>query len=214
SFWDVNNAWIGVVMSVMTACVIQIIIKLVVVGLRPHFLTVCNPMSPSEAAAAGVQPKGGFGGLYYTTDVCRETDAKKLANAMQSFPSGHAAAAWTGLFYLSLYLNGKLKPFSNYHPSWWKFLAFLAPMVAATLLAGSLTLDMSHHWYDILAGSLVGVGVAMGVYRMTFASIWDWRWSHVPLPRGNNYREGDGLRYSLEEMDMWREHVATRRGGW
>jgi len=240
SFWDVNNACMGTVVSVMTGCVIQIIIKLVVVGLRPHFLTVCNPMSPSEALAQGVHPKGGFGGLYYNVDVCREKDAKKLANAMQSFPSGHSSAAWAGLFYLTLYLNGKLKPFSNYHPSWWKFLAVVAPMVAATLLVGSLTLDMSHNWYDIAVGGIIGALVATGSYRMTYASIVDWRWSHVPLPRGNMYvlgtsgshvlergwlgaramregyrkREGDGLGYSIEEMNMWSEYAGTRRGGW
>lgn len=243
SFWDVNNACMGTVISVMTGCVIQIIIKLVVVGLRPHFLTVCNPMSPSEALAAGVHPKGGFGGLFYTVDVCREKDAKKLANAMQSFPSGHSSAAWAGLFYCALYLNGKLKPFSNYHPAWWKFLLTLTPLVMATLMVGSLTLDMSHNWYDIAVGSAIGVLVALGSYRMTYASIFDWRWSHVPLPRGNVYmlggdhgegmgglekgwvgaralregyrkREGDGLGYSMEEMDMWSGYAGTRRGGW
>ncbi|KAF8425320.1 phosphatidic acid phosphatase type 2/haloperoxidase [Tirmania nivea] len=187
SFWDVNNACIGTVVSVMTGCVIQIIIKLLVAGLRPHFLTVCNPMSPSESLARGVLPKGGFGGLYYTVDVCREKDGKKLANAMQSFPSGHSCVTWAGLFYLSLYLNGKLKPFSNYHPSWWKLLAVVTPMVAATLVVGSLTLDMSHNWYDIAFGSAIGVLVAIGSYRMTYASVTDWRWSHVPLPRGNMY---------------------------
>ena len=243
SFWDVNNACIGTVVAVMTGCIIQIIIKLVVVGLRPHFLTVCNPMSPSEALAQGVHPKGGFGGLYYTVDVCREKDAKKLANAMQSFPSGHSNAAWAGLFYLSLYLNGKLKPFSNYHPSWWKFLSVIAPMVLATLLVGSLTLDMSHNWYDIAVGSTIGLLVGTGSYRMTYASVTDWRWSHVPLPRGNIYvfgtgvgssghalgkgwlgaramregyekRDGDGLGFSMEEMDIWSGYVGTRRGGW
>lgn len=243
SFWDVNNACIGTVVSVMTGCVIQIIIKLVVVGLRPHFLTVCNPMSPSEALAQGVHPKGGFGGLYYTVDVCREKDGKKLANAMQSFPSGHSSAAFGGLFYLSLYLNGKLKPFSNYHPSWWKFLSVIAPIIIAILLVGSLTLDMSHNWYDIVVGSIIGVLVATGSYRMTYASVTDWRWSHVPLPRGNMYvlgtgagssgyalgkgwvgaramrdgyekREGDGLGFSMEEMDMWSGYAGTRRGGW
>jgi membrane-associated phospholipid phosphatase len=239
SFWDVNNACIGVVKSVMSACVVQIILKLLVVGLRPHFLTVCNPMTPQEAALMGIMPKGGFGDLYYNVDICRNKDAAKVANAMQSFPSGHSTAAWGGLFYLSLYVNGKYKPFSNYHPAWWKFLLFLFPMVLATLLVGSLTLDMSHNWYDIFAGSLIGTFIAALTYRMTFASIFDWRWNHVPLPRGNMYNlgglkdrqlergwvgsksmatgyqnRGDGLSYSVEEMEMWSGLSATRQGGW
>lgn len=82
SFWNVNNGCMGVIYSVMTGATIQIIIKLAVPGLRPHFLSVCDPVLP-------LPPGEGFGGLYYTTEICRDHENRrdKIANAMQSFPS-------------------------------------------------------------------------------------------------------------------------------
>jgi diacylglycerol diphosphate phosphatase/phosphatidate phosphatase len=184
SFWNVNNGCMGVIYSVMTGATLQIIIKLVIPGLRPHFLTVCDPQIGAGATAAGE----GFGGVYFTTSICRDhadpERRKLIANALQSFPSGHSIAAWAGLFYLSLYLNAHLKIFSNYHPSYWKLLVFVAPLLAATLIVGSLTLDMSHNWYDIAVGSAIGVLMALLSYRMCFAAVWDFRWNHVPLKRG------------------------------
>lgn len=214
SFWNVSNGCMGVIYSVMTGAAIQIIVKLAVPGMRPHFLTVCDPqLGPNT-------PGQGFRGLYFDTSVCRDHDDAKrrdeIANALQSFPSGHSVAAWAGLLYLSLYLNGHLKIFSNYHPSYWKLLLFVAPLVAATLIVGSLSLDMSHNWYDIVAGSLLGCTMAILSYRMCFASVWDFRWNHVPLLRGARSGEAveHGFGYSLDEMRQWSGGCATRRAGW
>ncbi|PWW80112.1 acid phosphatase/Vanadium-dependent haloperoxidase [Tuber magnatum] len=208
SFWNVNNGCMGVIYSVMTGAALQIIIKLVVGGLRPHFLTVCDPQID------GVQGMG-YNGLYFDTSICRDhTDPKRrdeIANAMQSFPSGHSIAAWAGLFYLSLYFNGHLKIFSNYHPSYWKLLLFVTPMLAATLIVGSLSLDMSHNWYDIVVGSVMGVAMAILSYRMCFAAVWDFRFNHIPLARDPRI---PGFGYSMEELEDWSGGCATRRGGW
>lgn len=208
SFWNVNNGCMGVIYSVMTGATLQIIIKLVIGGLRPHFLTVCDPQID------GVQGMG-YGGLYFDTSVCRDhADPKRrdeIANAMQSFPSGHSIAAWAGLLYLSLYFNAHLKIFSNYHPSYWKLLLFVTPMLAATLIVGSLLLDMSHNWYDIVLGSVLGAVMAILSYRMCFAAVWDFRFNHIPLARDPRI---PGLNYSIEELEDWSGGCATRRGGW
>jgi len=214
SFWNVNNGCMGVIYSVMTGATIQIIVKLVVPGMRPHFLSVCDPQ-------IGPDTKGsGYRGMYFTTSICRDhSDPKRqdeIANALQSFPSGHSVAAWAGLLYLSLYLNAHLKIFSNYHPSYWKLLLFVTPLIAATLIVGSLSLDMSHNWYDIVVGSLIGIAMAILSYRMCFASVWDFRWNHVPLRRGANRgrEEVMGLGYTEHEMLGWCGGCATRRAGW
>lgn len=214
SFWNVNNGCMGVIYSVMTGATIQIIVKLVVPGMRPHFLTVCDPQIGPNTVGEGYRR------MYFTTEICRDHADKKrqdeIANALQSFPSGHSVAAWAGLFYLSLYLNAHLKIFSNYHPSYWKLLVFVTPLIAATLIVGSLTLDMSHNWYDILAGSLIGIFMAILSYRMCFASVWDFRWNHVPLKRGANrgHEEVLGMGYTGDEMRDWCGGCATRRAGW
>src|SRR6478752_3547499 len=43
SFWDFNNACLGVLYSLITAAVFQVFIKWLIGGLRPHFLDVCKP---------------------------------------------------------------------------------------------------------------------------------------------------------------------------
>ncbi|KAF8159155.1 phosphatidic acid phosphatase type 2/haloperoxidase [Crassisporium funariophilum] len=214
SFWNVNNGCMGVIYSVMTGATIQIIMKLVIPGMRPHFLTVCDPQLGPDVKGSG------YRGMYFDTSICRDHSNPdrqgEIANALQSFPSGHSVAAWAGLFYLSLYLNAHLKIFSNYHPSYWKLLAFVTPLVGATLIVGTLNLDMSHNWYDILAGSLIGILMAILGYRMCFASVWDFRWNHFPLRRGANRRREEvyGLGYTEQEMRDWCGGCATRRAGW
>lgn len=206
SFWNVNNGCWGVIYAVMTGATLQIMIKLVIGGLRPHFLAVCDPQIDDVKGQ-------GFQSLYFDITVCRDYENRRdlIANAMQSFPSGHSIASWAGLFYTSLYFNAHLKIFSNYQPSLWKLLLFLAPMLAATLIVGSLTLDMSHNWYDIVVGSMLGVVMAILSYRMCFASVWDFRCNHIPLPRN---REIPAFGYGIEELEDWSGCVATRKGGW
>ncbi|MCV5073625.1 phosphatase PAP2 family protein, partial [Escherichia coli] len=70
-------------------------------------------------------------------------------------PSGHSTAAFAGFIFLALYLNAKLKVFSNYHPALWKLAAVYAPVLRAYLIAGDLTIDEFPHWYDALAGAVI-----------------------------------------------------------
>jgi membrane-associated phospholipid phosphatase len=61
-------------------------------------------------------------------------------------PSGHTTAAFAGFVYLYLYLNAKLKVFSNHHPAMWKLIALYAPILGACLIGGALTIDEYHNW--------------------------------------------------------------------
>lgn len=69
----------------------------------------------------------------------------------------------------------------------WKLVLVYAPVLGATLIGGSLTIDGSHHWYDVVAGALLGTLMAFSSYRMVYVSIWDWRANHIPLLRRNPY---------------------------
>jgi len=186
SFWDLNNGVIGLLYSLITAAVFQVFIKWLIGGLRPHFLDVCKPDFSLASNAPGVVGAGlngaGYNSLYYTREICTG-DPKEINDSLESMPSGHSTAAFAGFVFLSLYLNGKLKLFSNYHPAMWKLAAVYAPILGATLIAGSLTIDEFHHWYDVLAGAVIGTVMAFSAYRMTYASVWDWRWNHIPLNR-------------------------------
>ena len=60
---------------------------------------------------------------------------------------------------------------------------FFIPVLGAILIAASLIIDYYHHWYDILAGSIIGTMFAFGSYRFQYTNIWDYRFNHIPLPR-------------------------------
>ncbi|OHE92939.1 PAP2 superfamily protein [Colletotrichum orchidophilum] len=209
SFWDINNGIMGLLYSVIGSTVFQVMIKWLIGGLRPNFLEVCQP-DITKASQPGGNATGldgtGYGGIMWTSDVCtREMDGT-LSNAMESFPSGHTTAMFSGMVFLYLYLNAKLKVFSNYHPPMWKLILTYAPILLATLVGGSLTVDQSHNWYDVLAGALIGTVFAFSSYRMVYASVWDWRFNHIPLHRKLP------LDYDLEIIGSGA--VATRKAAW
>lgn len=194
SFWDVNNGVIGLLYSLITAAVFQVFLKWLIGGLRPHFLTVCKPDISLASNAAGVVGAGnnaaGYQQIYYTREICTG-DIDEIDDSLESFPSGHTTAAFAGFVYLYLYLNAKLKVFSNYHPAMWKLIVVYAPILGATLIGGALTIDEFHNWYDILAGAIIGTVMAFSAYRMCYAAIWDWRWNHIPLNRGAPFEFGN-----------------------
>jgi membrane-associated phospholipid phosphatase len=204
SFNDVNAATMGLLFSLITAAVFQVFIKWLIGGLRPHFFAVCKPNVTATSAGTGQ----GFGGLLFDRSICTG-DEKEIKNALESMPSGHATAAFASLVYCSLYLNGKLKIFANYRPQYWKFVLFYTPLLGAVLIAASLTVDHFHHWYDILAGAVIGTMFAFGSYRCQYASVWDYRFNHIPLPR---IEAEQGFDYHLDHLESFMS--GSRKGGW
>ena len=55
---------------------------------------------------------------------------------------GHTAEALFFGYFLSFYLNAKLKAFSDYHTSIWKMFLVLSPLLGALFIAASVTM---HH---------------------------------------------------------------------
>ncbi|KAI8261185.1 Lipid phosphate phosphatase 1 [Colletotrichum sp. SAR 10_77] len=210
SFWDVNNAVIGLLYSLICAAVFQVFIKFLIGGLRPHFLEACRPdlsrVSSTQGgiARAGYSPAG-YANLYVTKEVCTG-DMKEINDSLESFPSGHTTAGFAGFVYLYLYLNAKLKVFSDYHPAMWKLIVTYIPILGAVLIGGALTIDEFHNWYDIFAGAAIGIVFAFSSYRMTYAAVWDFRFNHIPLNRGQAFHYG----LDAELYDA----VFTRKAGW
>jgi len=191
SFWDFNNAVIGLLYSLITAAVFQVFIKWLIGGLRPHFLDVCKPdLSRLQGLGNNGLNRVGYESIYFTREICTG-DPDEIDDSLESMPSGHATAAFAGLVFLYLYLNAKLKVFSNYHPALWKLAVTYMPLLGACLIAGALTIDEFHHWYDLLAGAIIGTVMAFSAYRMTFAAVWDWRYNHIPLSRYAPFSYGD-----------------------
>lgn len=202
SFWDLNNAFIGLLYSLLTTSIFQVVFKLLIGGLRPHFLSVCNPDTKSLGH--------GFDGIMYDRSICTNKDEMQISFAMSSFPSGHTASAFAGFIYLSLYLNAKFKVWSNYHAGYWKLLLVLAPILGASLIGGSVFVDYNHNWYDILAGAVIGTIMAVIAYRAVWASVLDFRFNHVPLMRHMPYN------YSIEHLGhpVFGVNTVTKKADW
>jgi diacylglycerol diphosphate phosphatase / phosphatidate phosphatase len=212
SFWDLNNATIGLLYSLIGAAVFQVFCKWLIGGLRPHFLSVCKPDVPlgGGVTGTGANTGQGFLNVYYRPNVCTG-DRKQINDSLESFPSGHTTAAFAGFVYLYLYLNAKLKVFANYHPAMWKLIAIYAPILGATLIGGALTIDEYHNWYDVVAGAIIGTVFAFSAYRMMYAAIWDFRFNHVPLARHVPFTygmNGSGAFHGFHDA------VFTRKVGW
>lgn len=145
----------------------------------------------------------------YDRSICTG-DRNQIDDSLESFPSGHSTAAFAGFVFFYLYLNAKLKVFSNYHPAFWKLIAVYAPILGATLIAGALTIDEFHNWYDLVAGAIIGTVMAFSAYRMVYASVWDFRFNHIPLTRHTPFSYGAGEPGAAGfETAIW-----TRKAGW
>ncbi|KAH7356231.1 phosphatidic acid phosphatase type 2/haloperoxidase [Pyrenochaeta sp. MPI-SDFR-AT-0127] len=219
SFWDLNNATIGLLYSLISAAVFQVFIKWLIGGFRPHFLAVCKPVIP-EGLGFGGNDNGvetgtngnvgnGYRQIMFDRSICTG-DKKEINDSLESMPSGHSTAAFAGFVFLYLYLNAKLKVFSNYHPAMWKLIALYAPLLGACLIAGALTIDKFHHVGDIIVGGLIGTAMAFSSFRMVYASVWDFRFNHIPLLRHAPFVYGAGP----SSFDGFHDAIFTRKAGW
>jgi diacylglycerol diphosphate phosphatase/phosphatidate phosphatase len=128
----------------ITAAVIQVFLKWLIGGLRPHFHTVCQPIIDTNAVETG----SGLKQIYYSRSIC-SGNPEAIDESLKNFPSVHSTAALAGFIFLYLYLNAKLKVFSNHHAAMWKLVVTYAPVLGATLIAGMLTIDEYNNWYDV-----------------------------------------------------------------
>ncbi|MCJ1303225.1 hypothetical protein MMC08_006033 [Hypocenomyce scalaris] len=127
--------------------------------------------------------------------VQANTDHGILKDGFKSFTSGHSSTSFAGLFFLSLYLAGKLHILDNRGESW-KSLVGLFPILDAALVAISRIEDACYHPFDVLFGSLLGTFVAWYAYRQYFPPLSEsWRngraypihcWTREPIdPNGD-----------------------------
>lgn len=209
SVWDLNSAVLGTIWAVLLATLFQLALKLIVGGFRPYFLEVCRPDISRALEGNGTGLDGsGFHQIMYTVDICTQTDARLLRNAMTSFPSGHSASCFAGFGFFFLWLNSKLKVWADYRPAFWKLLLTMAPLILAMVNACVLTVDAAHHWYDILGGTVIGIITAFAAYRSMYAAVWDWRYNHLSL------HGKDAFLYGRHDEVDYSGRTLTRKADW
>ena len=125
-------------------------------------------------------------------------------------------ASFAGLFYITLYLSGKLHVWDSRGEVWKTFIV-LVPTVAAALIAISRIMDARHHPFDVIFGSLLGTLCAFGAYRQYFPPLSEsWRkgraypirtWGTVSQPPPDS----DRIRLVAQEDSMRTDEEEYRR---
>ncbi|EAU90489.2 lipid phosphate phosphatase 1 [Coprinopsis cinerea okayama7 len=100
---------------------------------------------------------------------------KDITEGRRSFPSGHSATAWSGMFYLSLFLAGQTAAwcFSSNRLAprllssrVLRFGITLVPLIWASHVGLSRMEDNRHHKEDVIVGTFIGILVATICYSM------------------------------------------------
>ncbi|KAK2741228.1 hypothetical protein FQN57_005690 [Myotisia sp. PD_48] len=192
--WELNCGVLGLVLAQAAAFVITAALKNAVGKPRPDLIDRCQPGSFNQTE---------YGLSNYT--ICTQSNHEILKDGFKSFPSGHSSASFAGLFYLSLYLSGKLHVMDS-RGEVWKAVVILIPTLCAALIAATRIMDARHHPFDVITGSLLGVFCAWVAYRQYFPPLSEpWKkgrahpirtWGTIPEPPSHG-----GTRRTLEYED-------------
>ncbi|PGH04521.1 hypothetical protein AJ79_07047 [Helicocarpus griseus UAMH5409] len=160
--WEFNCGFLGLILAQGSAFVITQALKVAVGKPRPDVIDRCKPQ--------GLENLGPYQMATYS--MCdMSIDHHVLQDGFKSFPS----ASFAGLFYLSLYLGGKLHVMDSRGEAW-KTIIVLVPTLGAALIAATRIMDARHHPFDVLFGSLLGIICAYIAYRQYFPPLSEsWR---------------------------------------
>lgn len=140
--------------TVGTALVLLLtsIAKVIVGEHRPHFFDMCQPDTAVNCTI------GEFIETYKCTNTAKFSYLD-LVDASLSFPSGHSSVSWFLGIYLCFVIHIRtitinvgyvMKP----------FLISIALTLSLVCSLSRIT-DRRHHWWDVLAGSILGILVAL-----------------------------------------------------
>ncbi|KAL2235041.1 UNVERIFIED_CONTAM: Lipid phosphate phosphatase 2 [Sesamum indicum] len=157
--YDLHQAVLGLLFSVLITGVITDAIKDAVGRPRPDFFWRCFP--------------DGKGVFHNVTGDVQCTGLKSvIKEGHKSFPSGHTSWSFAGLTFLAWYLSGKIRVFDRRgHVA--KLCIIFVPLLLAALVGVSRVDDYWHHWQDVFAGGLIGTTVASFCYLQFFPPPYD-----------------------------------------
>ncbi|XP_075216269.1 phospholipid phosphatase 3-like isoform X2 [Lycorma delicatula] len=118
--------------------------KLLIGEPRPHFLDTCQPFQAINCSSG-----------YISTYTCtnKNLSSWKVKDASRSFPSGHAAISFYTFTFMAWFLERRIIGVGRFIVAW------LQVTVLIWAFTCSLTriTDHRHHWWDVLAGCVLGI---------------------------------------------------------
>eukprot|EP01132_Coremiostelium_polycephalum_P011225 gene11225-13751_t len=202
---DFHHGQLGLVQSIAVTLLLVAIFKCFIGGLRPNFLSICKPTPQSIAQATPV----GYNKIYYTKEVCTGS-TKDVNDALSAYPSGHAGLAASGLAYLALYLNGKLKTFQN-RGHLVIYVMVFSCVTSAGLVGVSRIADYRHTFLNVLAGWIIGCMVAISMYRLNFLSVFGVN-NHIPVADFWFWHWKNNQNQNQIELDKQKENEKSTTG--
>jgi len=132
------------------------VLKTLVAEPRPHFLDTCKPTN------LNCTEKGQF--IRYHDIVCSDTNSPRngvpraIFDAKKSFPSGHALLSTYSAIFMVVFAQRKI---GTAYSTLWKHLLQMVFICFALLCSISRIIDKRHHWWDVLAGVIGGISLAV-----------------------------------------------------
>ncbi|KAG5679161.1 hypothetical protein PVAND_008751 [Polypedilum vanderplanki] len=181
--WVINAyRFIGILLF-GAACsqLITDIAKYTIGRLRPHFLSVCQPIMPDGTNCSDIINHN----KYIIDFTCSNENAskRKLKEMRLSFLSGHSSFSMYTMVYAALYIHSRME---------WKgsklfkhFLQFIF-IALAWYTALSRVSNYKHHWSDVMAGSIQGLFVSLLIV-FGVSGLFKNKFKIVEQPKGSRY---------------------------
>ncbi|XP_076243457.1 phospholipid phosphatase 1 isoform X2 [Calliopsis andreniformis] len=119
---------------------------------RPHFLDTCRPREAENCTDKYVE-------VYTCTNT---VDSEWfVSDSSKSFPSGHSALSMYTTVFIVWYLQNRLPSQTFFLKPWLQCMMFLWTVICSLSRIG----DNRHHWWDVLAGDILGF--TFGVLTVT-----------------------------------------------
>ncbi|XP_073837814.1 putative phosphatidate phosphatase [Musca autumnalis] len=187
--------------------------KLAVGRLRPYFFTVCQPVFGKEYDMTCDWEA--YHGIYIEDYKCSRMDddtnhLSRITNfhMRTSFPSGHASLTFYSVTFLVYYLHRFSRSLRYYQASFGLFVPFMqfAAVLWAWFVALSRVTDYKHHASDVLAGSLLGMGVGIAVCRYVHSHL---KGGRTFLEAINVPKRSPAVRREVDNVEQQQQHRPT-----
>ncbi|XP_076161974.1 phospholipid phosphatase 1 isoform X2 [Ptiloglossa arizonensis] len=136
--------WYGhYLIGIFTLTFICNVMKTLIGEPRPHFLDTCRPREAHNCTNE-----------YVETYTCTNTDDSDwfISDSSKSFPSGHSALSVYTTIFIVWYLQNRLPNRTFLLKPWLQCLMCLWAVICSLTRIG----DNRHHWWDVLAGIILG----------------------------------------------------------
>lgn len=163
---DLLTTQLGLVQSLISAQFLTTLLKHMAGTQRPNFYSFCDYKEFRTNFSHYLKSTQGYGNWGSINDCMDEI---AIDDACRSFPSTHAASAFAGMGFLTLYIRGVL----NMHRQQkvLKALIVSGPILCACLVGVTRVRD---HWStetDVLCGSIIGMLCAYFSFSFNFSTI-------------------------------------------